>query len=43
MPGTSSGVPGIACKVALPKPTPLCCDEPRHDTGNHDQNRALDH
>jgi hypothetical protein len=42
-PGTSEEVPDISWKVTLPKPTSLCCDEPRDDTGNHNENRALGH
>jgi hypothetical protein len=41
--GPPEEVPDILWKVTLPKPTPLCCDEPRDDTGNHDENRALAH
>jgi hypothetical protein len=40
--GTYSGGPGMAWKGTLRKPT-LCCDEPRDDTGDHDENRALGH
>jgi hypothetical protein len=41
--GTPEEVPDISWKVTLLKPTPLCCDEHRDDTGNHNENRALGH
>jgi hypothetical protein len=40
-PGTYSGVPGMAWKGTLRKPLPRYRDEPRDDTGDRDENRAL--
>jgi hypothetical protein len=42
MPGTYSGVPGMAWKGAL-RNLRRNCDEPRDYTGYHDENRALGH
>jgi hypothetical protein len=39
-PGTYFGIPGTAFKGTLRELT-LCCDEPRDDAGDHDENRVL--